>query len=103
MIFVTGGPGNSCSHTLARLNEAQRFAVNLSTRVCDLVRAFERVRSRPVPYELVLRQAGDIACCYIDPPFATELLNWRAERDMDAICVDTWRWQSNNSNGFRKK
>ena len=90
---------------LARLNEAQCFEVNLGTgtgySVLDVVKAFEKASGRPVAYELAPRRSGDVASCYADPAFAEELLGWRAERNMDAMCVDSWRWQSNNPNGFR--
>ena len=45
-------------------------------------------------------RSGDVASCYADPAFAAELLGWRAERKMDAMCVDAWRWQSNNPHGY---
>lgn len=90
---------------LACLSDPQCFAVNLGTgtgySVLDVVKAFEKASGRPVPYELAPRRSGDVASCYADPAFAAELLNWRAERNMDAMCVDAWRWQSNNPNGFR--
>ncbi|MGB4062943.1 MAG: UDP-glucose 4-epimerase GalE [Azonexus sp.] len=90
---------------LERLNEAQCFEVNLGTgtgySVLDVVKAFEKASGRPVPYELAPRRSGDVASCYAAPAFAAELLNWRAERNMDAMCIDAWRWQSNNPNGFR--
>ena len=90
---------------LKRLNEAQCFEVNLGTgqgySVLDVVKAFEKASGRSVPYELAPRRSGDVASCYADPAFAAELLNWRAERGMDAMCVDAWRWQSKNPNGFR--
>ncbi len=90
---------------LLRLNEAQCFEVNLGTgtgySVLEVVKAFEKASGCPIPYELAPRRAGDVASCYADPAFAAELLNWRAERKMDAMCVDAWRWQTNNPNGFR--
>ena len=90
---------------LARLREPQCFEVNLGTgtgySVLDVVKAFEQASGRPVPYELAPRRAGDVASCYADPAFAAELLGWRAERGIDAMCVDAWRWQSGNPNGFR--
>ena len=90
---------------LERLNEAQCFAVNLGTgtgySVLDVVRAFEKASGRPVPYDLAPRRAGDIASCYADPAYAGELLGWHATRDLDAMCSDAWRWQSNNPDGFR--
>lgn len=90
---------------LARLSEAQCFEVNLGTgtgySVLDVIRAFEKASGRPVPYELAPRRSGDVASCYADPAFAAELLSWRAERNLDAMCVDSWRWQSNNPNGYQ--
>jgi len=90
---------------LARLDGPQCFEVNLGTgtgySVLDVVKAFEKASGRPVPYELAPRRAGDVASCYADPAFAAELLGWRAERGIDAMCVDAWRWQSGNPNGFR--
>lgn len=90
---------------LARLSEPQCFEVNLGTgtgySVLDVVKAFEKASGRPVPYELAPRRPGDVASCYADPAFAAELLGWRAERGIEAMCVDAWRWQSGNPNGFR--
>jgi UDP-glucose 4-epimerase len=54
-----------------------------------------------VPFEFVDRRAGDGAVCYADPKLARELLGWQAELGIDAMCVDTWRWQQNNPNGYR--
>jgi len=90
---------------LACLTEPQCFAVNLGTgigySVLDVVKAFEKASARSIPYELAPRRSGDVAACYAAPDFATELLNWRAERDIETMCVDAWRWQSKNPNGFR--
>jgi UDP-glucose 4-epimerase len=90
---------------LARLDGPQCFEVNLGTgtgySVLDVVKAFETASGRPVPYELAPRRPGDVASCYADPAFAAELLGWRAERGIDAMCVDAWRWQSGNPDGFR--
>lgn len=90
---------------LARLDGPQCFEVNLGTgtgySVLDVVKAFEKASGRPVPYELAPRRPGDVASCYADPAFAAELLGWRAERGIDAMCVDAWRWQIGNPNGFR--
>lgn len=89
---------------LACLDAPQCFAVNLGTgsgySVLDVVRAFEKASGCPVPYELAPRRPGDVAACYADPSFASELLGWRAEHDLDTMCADAWRWQSSNPNGF---
>jgi UDP-glucose 4-epimerase len=80
------------------------FTVNLGTgtgySVLDMVRAFEKASGRPVPYRIAARRPGDIAACYADPSLAFELLGWRAERGLDAMCADGWRWQSSNPRGF---
>ncbi|MDX1447855.1 MAG: UDP-glucose 4-epimerase GalE [Acidimicrobiia bacterium] len=63
------------------------------TSVLELVAAFERAAGVQVPYEVVGRRAGDVAATYADPSRAQRELGWRAERDIDAMCADTWRWQ----------
>ena len=90
---------------LERLEEkAECLTVNLGTgtgySVLDIVRAFEQASGRSVPYKIAPRRPGDIASCYADPQRAFELLGWRAERGLSAMCADTWRWQSSNPNGY---
>ncbi len=68
--------------------------------VHEVREAFERACGQKIPYEIVGRRPGDIACCYADPRRAERELGWRAERDLDAMCRDTWRWQSENPDGF---
>jgi UDP-glucose 4-epimerase len=79
-------------------------AFNLGTgrgySVLELVKAFEQASGKKVPYRIVDRRPGDIAVCYADPSKAERELGWKAERGIDEMCVDTWRWQSNNPNGF---
>jgi UDP-glucose 4-epimerase len=73
------------------------LTVNLGTgrgySVLEMVRAFERASGRPVPYRIAPRRPGDIAQCYADPGLARQRLGWSAERDIDAMCADAWRWQ----------
>ncbi len=80
------------------------FTVNLGTgqgfSVLDLVHAYERASGRPIPYDIAARRDGDIASCFADAGLAKSLLNWVAKRDLDAMCVDSWRWQSRNPSGF---
>jgi UDP-glucose 4-epimerase len=68
--------------------------------VLELVRAFERASGRSVPFEIVARRPGDVDACYADPALARELLGWQASRDIDAMCTDSWRWQSQNPSGY---
>lgn len=85
-------------------HHAECRAINLGTgvgySVLDMVRAFEQASAKPVPYQVAPRRAGDIAACYADPAQAWALLGWRAERDLEAMCTDAWRWQSGNPNGY---
>ncbi|AJY43023.1 UDP-glucose 4-epimerase GalE [Burkholderia humptydooensis] len=80
------------------------LTVNLGTgrgySVLEVVRAFEKASGRPVPYELVARRPGDVAECYANPAAAAEVIGWKAERDLDRMCADHWRWQENNPRGF---
>ncbi len=62
--------------------------------VLEMVRAFEAASGRAVPYQVVARRAGDIAACYADPALAESELGWKAERNIEQMCVDSWRWQS---------
>ncbi|HTS87744.1 MAG TPA: UDP-glucose 4-epimerase GalE [Gemmatimonadales bacterium] len=68
--------------------------------VLELVHAFERASGRKVPYRVLPRRPGDVATTYADPSRAMAELGWQAERDVDAICRDAWRWQSQNPNGY---
>lgn len=84
--------------------EAGVFPVNLGTgrgySVLEVVKAFERASGKAVPYRIVDRRPGDVATCFADPVRAEQLLGWRAERDIDTMCVDAWRWQSGNPMGY---
>jgi len=68
--------------------------------VLDMVRAFELASGKPVAYRLSPRRAGDVAACYADPAHARALLGWQAERDLQTMCQDAWRWQSGNPEGY---
>ncbi|WP_251864306.1 UDP-glucose 4-epimerase GalE [Achromobacter sp. Marseille-Q4962] len=71
------------------------------TSVLELARTFERVTGRPVPYEILPRRPGDIAQAWADPTVAAALLGWRANRDIEEMCIDGWRWQSQNPDGYQ--
>lgn len=91
-------------NALRQLNEPMLFCVNLGTgngrSVLEVVKAFERASGRKIPYEFSARRSGDVAACYSDPSLAEYLLNWRAKRDINAMCADHWRWQSGNPDGY---
>ena len=92
---------------LRKLQSApQCFTVNLGTgtgySVLEMVRAFERSSSQQVPIHMGPRRPGDVASCYADPSLANALLGWQAQRDLEAMCSDAWRWQSMNPNGYQE-
>ncbi|SDX31025.1 UDP-glucose 4-epimerase [Allochromatium warmingii] len=68
--------------------------------VLEVIAAFEQASGRTIPYEIVERRAGDIACCYADPTRAHDELGWRAEYDLARMVTDAWRWQSQNPDGY---
>jgi UDP-glucose 4-epimerase len=68
--------------------------------VLDLVKAFEKASNKKIPYKIVDRRAGDIAAFYADPTLAKDKLDWSVEYDLNRMCEDSWRWQSQNPNGF---
>ena len=74
------------------------LTVNLGTgrpaSVLQMVQSFERASGRAVPYRIMARRPGDVAQCWADPSLAERLLGWRAQRDLDSMCADAWRWQN---------
>ncbi len=68
--------------------------------VLQMITAFEKASGKKVPYKIVDRRAGDIAECWADPAKAKTELGWQAEMDLDDMCRDAWRWQSNNPKGY---
>lgn len=68
--------------------------------VLDIVKAFNKAYGKELPYKIAPRRAGDIATCYSDPTKAKDVLGWTAKRGIEEMCEDSWRWQSNNPNGF---
>jgi UDP-glucose 4-epimerase len=93
---------------LAALGALDKLAgavpINLGTgigySVLDVVSAFEGASGHPVPYRITPRRPGDVAACYSNPTLAKQLLGWAAEYDLEAMCRDTWRWQSLNPMGY---
>lgn len=68
--------------------------------VLDVINGFEKATGVKINYKIVDRRPGDIATCYSDPSKAKEVLGWEAKRDIEEMCEDSWRWQSQNPNGF---
>lgn len=79
-------------------------AINLGTgngtSVLEIVNTFKEISGKDIPYKIVPRRAGDLATVYADAKLANDLLDWYATRDLHAMILDTWRWQSENPQGF---
>lgn len=82
------------------------MSINLGTgngySVLDMVKAFEKASNKDIPYKIVQRRAGDIAECFADPSYAKDVLGWSARYNLERMCEDSWRWQSQNPNGYSK-
>lgn len=90
---------------LRALNEKPGvLTVNLGTgqgySVLQMIAAFEKASGKQVAHRIVERRPGDVASCYANPSLALEHLKWQAERGIEAMCTDTWRWQSMNPVGY---
>ena len=81
--------------------------INLATgngySVLEVLKAFEKACGKKISYKIVERREGDIAKCFADASKAYEVLGWKAEKGIDEMCEDSWRWQSQNPNGYEEK
>jgi UDP-glucose 4-epimerase len=92
-------------HALEKLEQDPGVVTaNLGTgrgySVLEMVRAFEKASGRKVPYRITARRPGDIASCYADPSRAQSELGWKAQRGIEEMCRDSWKWQSLNPDGY---
>ncbi|WP_209122920.1 UDP-glucose 4-epimerase GalE [Alkalihalobacillus sp. BA299] len=89
------------------LNKTGVNAYNLGTgkgySVLDMINSFEKTTGKTIPYQITERRPGDIAISYADPSKAKKELGWEALKGIDEICRDSWRWQSQNPNGYDTK
>jgi UDP-glucose 4-epimerase len=85
-------------------DKQQSLTVNLGTgqgySVLELARAYGKAADREIPLLFAPRRPGDVDACYADPRHALETMGWKAHRGLEQMCVDSWRWQSTNPNGF---
>ena len=79
--------------------ESKSITANIGTgvgySVLEMVEEYARASGRDIPFDRVARRPGDIAVCYADPSLAKDKLKWQAEKSLQAMCEDSWRWQSN--------
>lgn len=89
---------------IKKLNRAGVHIYNLGTgigySVLDMIHAFEKACGKKLPYAIKPRRAGDIASCYASSEKAEKELGWKAEYDLEKMCLDQWNWQKNNPNGY---
>ena len=90
------------SKTFDIKNSTFNIGTGIGYSVLDMIKAFEKASDKNIAYKIVNRRAGDISTCYSDPSFAKEILNWEAKKTIDDMCKDSWKWQSNNPNGYKK-
>ncbi len=87
---------------LGKLSGAE--AMNLGTgrgySVLEVIQAFAAASGRPIPHKIVARRPGDVAVSLANPRKAKEILGWTGQRDLAAMCADSWKWQSANPNGY---
>ncbi|MDR1769906.1 MAG: UDP-glucose 4-epimerase GalE [Hungatella sp.] len=69
--------------------------------VLQMIEAFSKACGKSIPYSIKPRRPGDVAACYADASLAKKELGWEAQRGIDEMCEDSWRWQSGNPNGYR--
>ncbi len=71
--------------------------------VLEVLKAFEKACGKKISYKIVERREGDIAKCFADASKAYKILGWKAKKDIDEMCEDSWRWQLQNPNGYKEK
>ncbi len=71
------------------------------TSVLELIEAFRKASGKKIPYQIVPRRAGDISVCYASAKKAQKEIGWQAKKTIKQACIDSWRWQSKNPNGYK--
>ncbi|MBW9173895.1 UDP-glucose 4-epimerase GalE [Clostridium estertheticum] len=80
--------------------EAYNLGTGIGYSVLEVVKNFQKVTNKKIPYVILKRRRGDIAECYADPIKAKTILKWSAEKNIQDMCRDAWRFQVNNPNGY---
>ena len=82
--------------------DAYNIGTGIGYSVLDIINAFEDATGQKVNYKIGERRAGDLPAFYANPKKANEVLGWHTERNLHDMCEDTWRFQKNNPNGYKK-
>jgi len=80
--------------------EAYNLCTGKGVSVLELIAAFSKASGKDIPYTIVDRRAGDVASCFASPEKANSAIGWFAEKSIDEACADSWKWQSQNPNGY---
>lgn len=80
--------------------EAYNLGTGQGSSVLDVIKTFEKVTGKKIPYELTDRRPGDAAICYADPEKARKILGWETEKNLEDMCRDAWNWQMKNPDGY---
>lgn len=80
--------------------EAYNLGTGQGSSVLDVIKTFEKVTGKKIPYELTDRRPGDAAICYADPEKAKNVLGWETEKNLEDMCQDAWNWQIKNPDGY---
>jgi UDP-glucose 4-epimerase len=82
---------------------AYNLGTGTGSTVLEVIQAFERATGQKIAYQLAARRPGDVTAAYADPQKAAVELGWQAERSLDEMCADAWRWQSMNPRGYGER
>ena len=80
--------------------EVFNLGTGVGYSVLEMVKTFEKANNLTLPYKIVDRRPGDLPTCYADPAKSAEVLGWKAEKNLEDMCRDSWRWQSRNPMGY---
>ena len=101
VVDLAQGHLDACAYLMAHTGcEVFNLGTGVGYSVLDMVHTFERVNNVAVPFHIAPRRPGDIARCFADPSKAEKLLGWKAHKSLKDMCIDAWRWQSLNPNGY---
>ena len=101
VVDLARGHVAALSYALAHKGtEVFNLGTGRGVSVLELVNAFMRATGVEIPYEIVDRRPGDLAECWADPSRAERVLGWHAQKTVEDMCADAWRWQSRNPTGY---
>lgn len=102
VVDLAQGHVAACQYLMAHTGcEVFNLGTGVGYSVLDLVHTFSRVNQMEIPYVIAPRRPGDVARCFADASRAKEMLGWTAKKTLEDMCRDSWRWQSQNPNGYR--